>query len=187
MKATPRWSKLLGYPSLSSTVSDRPSCCDPSRSVVSKMSTASGSSGRSKPWLVVVGVAATAGTLPALDDLAAPRIVVVARIAVVGGPDVTRHVRASPCSGRPDRGRSRSRCPGGAWSRAGAPGAHGAVVDLADGTTSAAVPVRKASSACTGPSGSGSRRRTRSRGPVAMVRTESWVCPPAPPTPTWAE
>ena len=37
--ATPRWSSCSATRSLSSTVSDRPSCCEPSRSVVSKMST----------------------------------------------------------------------------------------------------------------------------------------------------
>src|ERR1700723_1648719 len=51
MKVTPRWSSCSATRSLSSTVSDRPSCWDPSRRVVSKMSTASGSTGRSKPWL----------------------------------------------------------------------------------------------------------------------------------------
>src|SRR5580658_3234103 len=51
MKATPRWSSCSATRSLSSTVSDRPSCWDPSRKVVSKMSTASGSTGRSNPWL----------------------------------------------------------------------------------------------------------------------------------------
>src|SRR5665213_1525715 len=48
MKVTPRWSSCSATRSLSSTVSDRPSCWDPSRRVVSKMSTASGRAGRSK-------------------------------------------------------------------------------------------------------------------------------------------
>src|SRR5580704_2653980 len=56
MKATPRWSSCSATRSLSSTVSDSPSCWDPSRRVVSKMSTASGSTGRSKPWLVAAWV-----------------------------------------------------------------------------------------------------------------------------------
>ena len=50
MKVTPRWSSCSATRSLSSTVSESPSCCDPSRSVVSKTSTASGRSGRSKSW-----------------------------------------------------------------------------------------------------------------------------------------
>ena len=55
MKVTPRWSSCSATRSLSSTVSDRPSCWEPSRRVVSKTSTADGRSGRSKscPWPAV--------------------------------------------------------------------------------------------------------------------------------------
>ena len=45
MKVTPRWSSCSATRSLSSTVSERPSCWLPSRRMVSKMSTASGRSG----------------------------------------------------------------------------------------------------------------------------------------------
>ena len=51
MKVTPRWSSCSATRSLSSTVSESPSCWLPSRRMVSKMSTASGSSARE-----VVGV-----------------------------------------------------------------------------------------------------------------------------------
>src|SRR5665213_3154250 len=50
MNVTPRWSSCSATRSLSSTVSDRPSCWDPSRRVVSKTSTASGRAGRAKSW-----------------------------------------------------------------------------------------------------------------------------------------
>ena len=50
MNVTPRWSSCSATRSLSSTVSDRPSCWLPSRKMVSKMSTASGSSGTEKSW-----------------------------------------------------------------------------------------------------------------------------------------
>ncbi len=50
MKVTPRWSSCSATRSLSSTVSERPSCWEPSRRVVSKTSTAVGRSGRAKSW-----------------------------------------------------------------------------------------------------------------------------------------
>ena len=50
MKVTPRWSSCSATRSLSSTVSERPSCWLPSRRMVSKMSTDSGSSGTAKSW-----------------------------------------------------------------------------------------------------------------------------------------
>src|SRR5580692_9909594 len=54
MKVTPRWSSCSATRSLSSTVRERPSCWLPSRRIVSKMSTASGSSGTAKScaWAV---------------------------------------------------------------------------------------------------------------------------------------
>ena len=57
MNVTPRWSSCSATRSLSSTVNERPSCWLPSRRMVSKMSTDSGSSGTTKscecarwPW-----------------------------------------------------------------------------------------------------------------------------------------
>ncbi len=46
MKVTPRWSSCSATRSLSSTVSDSPSCWEPSRRVVSKTSTADGKDGQ---------------------------------------------------------------------------------------------------------------------------------------------
>ena len=54
MKVTPRWSSCSATRSLSSTVSERPSCWLPSRRMVSKMSTDSGSSGTAKSWACAV-------------------------------------------------------------------------------------------------------------------------------------
>ena len=133
MKVTPRWSSCSATRSLSSTVSERPSCWLPSRRMVSKMSTASGSSGRAKSWAWALWPCAWVWRTPPWLCASARSVDMVQPVLVL--VDLAAHggeVGLLDLLGDPARA-----CP--------APTGRSSTARI--GTTSAAVPVRKASSA----------------------------------------
>src|SRR5437764_11657520 len=88
----PRWSSCSAMRSLSSTVSDSPSRCDPSRNVVSKISTdarirETSGSDMFVPFLVTIDLAPDGGEERLLDLAGHGTGLAAAHLAVVDGTD----------------------------------------------------------------------------------------------------